>query len=137
MDPPRGSTGALSSAQVYFDNVDEDDVLSLQGGRTLMVHDLRNKFTIEDVLGIFDELGAEHVDYVFLPLSVCWVANKKLKIPNFNFKFPRARNIEIIRYYRQTLQGSSSAVSKQASKYVQSLTGKDTEPNFPSKYSLE
>ena len=50
---------------------------------------------------------------------VCWVANKKLEISNFNFKFPRARNIEIIRYYRQTLQGSFSAVSK---------------PNFASKY---
>ena len=42
--------------------------------------------------------------------KVIWVANKKLEISNFNFKFPRARNIEIIRYYRQTLQGSFSAV---------------------------
>ena len=47
------------------------------------------------------------------------VANKKLEIWNFNFKSPRARNIEILRYYRQILQGSFSAVSKPifASKY--------------------
>ena len=51
-----------------------------------------------------------------------WVANKRLEISNFKFKFPRARNREIIRYYRQTLQGSFSAVSK---------------PKFASKYSLE
>ena len=51
-----------------------------------------------------------------------WVANEKLEISNFNFKFPRARNIEMIRYYRRTLQGSFSAVSK---------------PNLASKYSLE
>ena len=54
------------------------------------------------------------------PTVVDWVANKKLEISNFNFKFPRARNIEIIRYYGQTLQGSFSAVSK---------------PNFGSKFS--
>jgi hypothetical protein len=61
----------------YFENVDEE--LLYHGhyhvGRTLMVHDLRNKFSIEDVLGIFDELGAENVDYVFLPLSV-WETKK-------------------------------------------------------------
>ena len=51
--------------------------------------------------------------------NVIWVANTKLEISDFNFKSPRARNIEIIRYYRQTLQGSFSAVSK---------------PNFASKY---
>ena len=45
---------------------------------------------------------------------VCLVANKKLEISNSNFNFPRSRNIEIIRYYRQILQGSFSAVSKQA-----------------------
>ena len=56
------------------------------------------------------------------PTVVDWVANKKLEISNFNFKFPRARNIEIIRYYRQVLQGSFSVVSK---------------PNFASKHSLE
>jgi hypothetical protein len=61
----------------YFENEDEE-CLGLhykEIGRTLMVHDLRNKFTIEDVLGIFDELGAEDVDYVFLPLSV-WETKK-------------------------------------------------------------
>ena len=52
--------------------------------------------------------------------NVAWVANKKLEISNFNFTFPRARHIEIIRYYRQTLQGSFSAVWK---------------PNFASNYS--
>ena len=46
-----------------------------------MVHDLRNKFTIEDVLGIFDELGAEHVDYVFLPLSVWETKKSKIREP--------------------------------------------------------
>ena len=51
-----------------------------------------------------------------------WAAKKKLEISKSNFKFPRARNIEIIRYYRQTLQGSFSAVSK---------------PNFASKHLLE
>ena len=53
--------------------------------------------------------------------KAAWVANKKLEISNFNFKFPRARNIEmiVIRYNRQILQGSFSAVSK---------------PNFASKY---
>ena len=58
--------------------------------------------------------------------NVNWVANKKLDISNFNFNFPRARNIEILRYYRQTFQGSFSAVSKPkfASKY--SLVGDDT-----------
>ena len=57
--------------------------------------------------------------------SVGWVAKKKLDISNFNtchFKLPRARNIEIIRHYRQTLQGSFSAVSQS---------------NIASKYSLE
>ena len=44
--------------------------------------------------------------------NVNWVVNKKLGISNLNFKFPRARNSEIIRYYRQTLQASFSAVSK-------------------------
>jgi hypothetical protein len=57
----------------YFENEGES---SDSAGRTLMVNDLRNKFSIEDVLGILDELGAEHVDYVFLPLSV-WETKKK------------------------------------------------------------
>lgn len=38
-------------------------------GSTLMIHDLLNKFTIEDVLGIFAEVGATDLEYVFLPLS--------------------------------------------------------------------
>lgn len=45
-------------------------------GRTLMVHDLLNKFTIDDVLRILDEVGATHVDYVFLPLST-WDTKKQ------------------------------------------------------------
>ena len=57
-----------------------------------------------------------------LLVTVLCVANKKLEISNFNFKFPRARHIEIIRYFRHTSQGSFSAVSK---------------ANFSSKYSLE
>jgi hypothetical protein len=35
-----------------------------------MLKDLPNKFSIEDVLGVMDELGTEYVDYVYLPLSV-------------------------------------------------------------------
>jgi hypothetical protein len=66
---------------LYFDGVDEDCLENQNVGRTLMVHDLRNKFSIEDVLGIFDELGAEHVDYVFLPLSVWETKKSKIREP--------------------------------------------------------
>jgi hypothetical protein len=59
----------------YFDGVDEDALRKNSAGCTLMVKDLRNKFSIEDVLGVLDELGADHVDYVFLPLSV-WETKK-------------------------------------------------------------
>jgi hypothetical protein len=38
-------------------------------GSTLMVHDLLNKFTIDDVLAIFKDVGATDLEYVFLPLS--------------------------------------------------------------------
>ena len=56
--------------------------------------------------------NASHVMGEYIFEKVIWVANKKVEISNFNFKFPKARNIEIIRYYRQPLQGSFSAVSK-------------------------
>jgi len=60
----------------YFENVDEDFLRKCSSdGRTLMLQDLRNKWSIGDVLGIFDELGAEHVDYVFMPLGV-WETKK-------------------------------------------------------------
>jgi hypothetical protein len=45
-------------------------------GSTLMVHDLLNKFAIEDVLAILDEVGATDVEYVFLPLS-SWDTKRK------------------------------------------------------------
>ena len=54
-----------------------------------------------------------------------WVANKRLQISNFYFKFPRARSIEIMGLVLGCIEAS-----KQASKVV----GK---PNFASKYSLE
>jgi len=64
----------------HFDNVDEETLRKDTGGRTLMVQDLRNKWTLEDVLGLFDELGAECVDYVFLPFSV-WETKKSMSDP--------------------------------------------------------
>lgn len=60
----------------YFDNVDEDMLRKNNAGRTLMVQDLMNKWSFEHILGIFDDLGAEHVEYVFLPLSA-WETKKK------------------------------------------------------------
>ena len=47
-----------------------------------------------------------HGDWVSTSLkNLLWIANQRLVISKFKFKFPRARNIEIIRNYRQTLQG--------------------------------
>lgn len=62
----------------YFDQVDEDTLRKNTNGRTLMVQGLKNKFSFDDILGVFDELGAKHVDYVFLPLSV-WETKKSEK----------------------------------------------------------
>jgi hypothetical protein len=59
----------------YFETVDEESLRINNVGCTLMIQDLRNKWSIEDVLGMLDEVGAEHVDYVFLPLSV-WETKK-------------------------------------------------------------
>jgi hypothetical protein len=59
----------------YFNKTDEEILRKSNLGRTLMVHDIKNRFSIEDVLGIFDEFSAEHVDYVFLPLGV-WETKK-------------------------------------------------------------
>jgi len=63
---------------LHFENVDEESFRNQNVGRTLMVHDISNKLSIEGVIGIFDELGAEHVDYVFLPQG-CWETTKKAK----------------------------------------------------------
>merc|ERR1711869_97092 len=64
----------------YFVNVDEDTLRDDTSGRTLMLQDLRNRWSLADVLGVFDELGAEHVEYVFLPLSV-WETKSKARDP--------------------------------------------------------
>jgi hypothetical protein len=65
----------------YFEGVDEECLMleAKEAGRTLMVHDLMNKWTIEDILGMLDDLGAENVDYVFLPLSVWETKKSKLR----------------------------------------------------------
>jgi hypothetical protein len=67
--------------QEYFAATDAETLRKSNAGRTFMLKDLRNKFSIEDLLGIFDEIGAEHVDYVFLPLSV-WETKSKSRQPS-------------------------------------------------------
>jgi hypothetical protein len=66
----------MSLYDLYFAN----PVLE-SGGRTVMVHDLLNKFALEDVIGVLDELGAETVEYIFLPLSEWETKKSKLREP--------------------------------------------------------
>jgi hypothetical protein len=66
----------MSLYDVYFAN----PVLE-SGGRTVMVHDLLNKFALEDVLGVLDDLDAQTVEYIFLPLSEWETKKSKLREP--------------------------------------------------------
>jgi hypothetical protein len=73
----RSSEDILQSVlSAYFENVDEEMLLKNNDGRTIMLQDLKKKWSIEDVLGLCDQLGAKDVDYVFLPLGV-WETKKK------------------------------------------------------------
>lgn len=65
----------------YFENVDEDDLCKKNVGRTLMLQNLRNSWTIEDLLSVLDEIGAENVEYIFLPQGVWETKKSKAKGP--------------------------------------------------------
>ena len=68
-------------------------------------------------------IGLSRAAQIRLAPTLNWVANNKLELSKFNFRFRRARKIEImIGDYWKTLRGSFSAVSK---------------PIFASKYALE
>jgi hypothetical protein len=92
--------------------VDEETLLN-EVGRTFMVKDIKNKFMIEDVLGIFDELGAEHVDYVFLPLGV-WETKKKEYNPKKSTKSVRNKAYCFIHF---SDVAASEEFSKRLSQY--------------------
>jgi hypothetical protein len=103
----------------YFENVDEDDLCKNNVGRTLMLQNLRNNWSIEELLGVLDEVGADLVDYVFLPQGVWETKKSKAKGPR------KTRNRAYCFVHFAVVSAADAFVDRLSRQEVQERAGSD------------